>query len=163
MKRVRRLVTGMVVASVVVTSAAWAEDVEKPTDDTVRKPRRERRERPARPEALARFKAADTDGNGTLSLAEFTVVHEKRVAEMKERLGDKWNEERAAQRPSAEDIFTRLDKDKSGELTPAEMARGMRARFERRQRPGRGKDQKNAVPGGEESVTPVVPDAPVGI
>ncbi len=143
MKGMQRLVAGMVVAGAVVASMAIAEDTEAPAGDAVKKPRHERRERPeGAPRAMERFKAADTDGNGTLSLAEFTVVHEKRVAEMKARMGDKWNEEQAAKRPAAGEVFTKLDTDSSGGLTPEEMAKGIREgmqkRHERRGEAGQG-------------------------
>ena len=67
------------------------------------------------------FKAMDTDGNGTVSLAEYTVVQEKRIAARKEKMGDKWNAERAAKMPSPAERFKLADKDGNGELTPQEL------------------------------------------
>jgi len=74
-------------------------------------------QRGPRPSPEERFKAMDTDGNGTVSLAEFKVAHKKRVAEMKKRMGDRWNEERASQRPKPQETFKKLDADGNGELT----------------------------------------------
>ena len=56
----------------------------------------------------AHFKAMDTDGDGSISSGEFSAMHEKRMAKMKERLGDKWDPERAAKHPGAEEIFEKI-------------------------------------------------------
>jgi hypothetical protein len=82
------------------------------------------------------FKAMDTDGNGTISLGEFTVVHERRVAERKAKLGDKWNAEREAKMPSAEAIFKKADTNADGQLTKEELAQ---AGAKRREGDGKGK------------------------
>jgi len=78
------------------------------------------------------FKAADTDASGGLSLAEFKVMHEKRMAMMKEHLGDRYNEEWAAKMPSAEGIFAKIDADESGEITKEEMREAHKRRREHR-------------------------------
>jgi hypothetical protein len=70
------------------------------------------------------FKKMDADGNGTVSLAEFTAAEEKRIEARKKKMGDKWNAEKAAKMPSAEERFKKLDKDGNGELTPDEMKSG---------------------------------------
>jgi hypothetical protein len=67
------------------------------------------------------FSKLDTDGSETISLAEFKVGHAKRIAMHKERMGDKWDESRAAKMPSAEDIFNKIDADNTGEITKDEM------------------------------------------
>lgn len=66
----------------------------------------------------ARFKAADTDGNGTISLAEFKAGHEKRMAAMKERMGDKFD---ASKAPNPDEIFKKIDANGDGQATKEEM------------------------------------------
>ncbi len=68
-----------------------------------------------------RFKAMDADANGTVSLAEFTAAHEKRIADMKTRMGDKWDAEKAAKMPKPEEMFKKADVDADGALTPEEL------------------------------------------
>jgi len=87
----------------------------------------------------ARFEAMDTDTNGTVSVKEFTAAHEKRMAEMKARMGDKWDAERAAKRPSAEEQFKKADANGDGALTKEELRQ---ARQEGRK--GRGKGGETA-------------------
>jgi hypothetical protein len=82
------------------------------------------------------FKTMDTDSNGTVSVSEFTVAHEKRQAEMKARLGDKWDADRAAKAPSAEDRFKKIDADGNGELTKEEMQKARENRQRRAQKDG---------------------------
>jgi len=74
------------------------------------------------------FEAMDTDGNGSISLDEFTVAHEKRMAARKEKMGDKWNPEIAAKMPSAEVVFGKMDTDENGEVTKEEMKAGRETR-----------------------------------
>jgi hypothetical protein len=66
----------------------------------------------------ARFKAIDTDGNGTISLAEFKAGHEKRMAAMKERMGDKFD---ASKAPNPDEIFKKIDANGDGQATKEEM------------------------------------------
>jgi hypothetical protein len=66
----------------------------------------------------ARFKALDTDGNGTVSLAEFKAGHEKRMAAMKERMGDKFD---ASKAPNPDEIFKKIDANSDGQATKEEM------------------------------------------
>lgn len=68
-----------------------------------------------------RFKAMDTDGNGTISLAEFKAGHEKRMAAMKERMGDKFD---ASKAPNPDETFKKIDKDGDGQLTKDELKAG---------------------------------------
>lgn len=96
-----------------------------------------------RPDAGERFKAMDSDGNGSISLAEWKAAHEKRIAAMKERMGDKFD---AARVPNPEDAFKKLDKDNDGKLTKEEVAAG-RPAGDRRGPGGRGGGDKPA--GGE--------------
>lgn len=93
-----------------------------------------------------RFKAADTDGDGSLSLAEFTAVHAKRVEAMKAKIQEKRGEGKGkrgerpegegAAKPSVEAIFAKLDTDNSGGLSPAEMKEGHKRMKQRRQNGG---------------------------
>lgn len=69
----------------------------------------------------ARFKAADADGNGTISLAEFKAGHEKRMAAMKERMGDKFD---ASKAPNPDEVFKKLDTNGDGQLSKEEMKEG---------------------------------------
>jgi hypothetical protein len=69
----------------------------------------------------ARFAAMDTDGNGSISLAEFKVAHEKRMAAMKERMGDKAP---PAPKKTAEEIFAALDTNKDNALSKEEIKAG---------------------------------------
>jgi len=72
----------------------------------------------------ARFAAADTNGDGVLSLEEFKAMQAKRQEMMKARLGDKYDAAKEAKRPSAEEMFKKLDTDNSGSLTKEELAAG---------------------------------------
>ena len=84
-----------------------------------------------------RFAAMDTDGNGTVSLAEFKAASEKRTAMRKEKLGDKFD---ASSVQDPEKAFVKLDKDSDGCLTKKELAAGWERRRERAQ------DVKSAEP-----------------
>ena len=79
-------------------------------------------ERAPRQDPAERFASLDTDSSGDLSLEEFKVAHAKRMAAMKERMGDR---EPPAGRtpPTAEEVFKRLDKNGDEVLTPDEMRR----------------------------------------
>ncbi len=96
------------------------------------------------------FAKNDTDGNGSLSLAEFTVAHEKRIAERKEKMGDKWDEERAAKRPGPEEMFKKIDKDADGALTQEEMGQAHRNR--RRRKDGDGGKGKGKHKDGDKDI-----------
>lgn len=91
-----------------------------------------------------RFKAMDTDGNGTVSLVEFTAAHDKRISDMKTRMGDKWSEEKAAKMPKPEEVFKKADLNADGELTPEELRGAGQKRLEDRPRGPRG-EKKNAA------------------
>jgi hypothetical protein len=67
------------------------------------------------------MKTMDTDGNGSLSLAEVKASCDKKEAMMKAKLGENWNEEWAAMMPSAEMIFAGMDLDGDGNATKEEM------------------------------------------
>jgi len=90
-----------------------------------------------------RFKAADTDGNGSLSLAEFKVIRAKHVARIKEKLGDRFDPEKAKERPSDEEVFAKIDGDESGGLSPQEMKKAHQHRKQRRQQGNRGQRGRN--------------------
>jgi hypothetical protein len=74
------------------------------------------------------FSKLDADGSKTISLEEFKVAHKKRMAMHKERMGDKWDESRAAKMPSVKDIFKKMDADADGQLTMDEMRSAHRKR-----------------------------------
>ena len=80
------------------------------------------------------FKDMDTDANGALSLAEFTVWHHNRLAYVEKLFGTKWTIEMAARYPSAGEVFNKLDADADGSLTPREMRDGARKQIERYRR-----------------------------
>ena len=90
---------GMIVAGLVVGLNVRAED--------------------AAPKKESRFEKMDTDGNGSISKEEYKVVHERRLAKMKEKMGDKYDPARA---PEMDKAFGRLDADKNGEITKEEFA-----------------------------------------
>jgi hypothetical protein len=70
------------------------------------------------------FVKADADGNGTLSLAEFTAMQAKREEMRKEKMGDKADPKREGKRPSVEERFAKLDANADGQLTKEELAAG---------------------------------------
>lgn len=78
-------------------------------------------EKPPRKDPGERFAAQDTDGSGGISLAEFTANHEKQKAERKLRMGDKWDEARAAKAMPVEQKFAKIDKDGDASISPKEM------------------------------------------
>jgi hypothetical protein len=112
---------GLVCAGVLGSALAVAEDETAPAAGPGRGPGHR-----------AHFQAADTDGDGALSLAEFQAMHAKRLEHMKERLGDRYDAAKAANRPSAEDIFKKMDTDGNGLVTPEEMAAARPKAGERR-------------------------------
>lgn len=88
------------------------------------------------------FKTMDTDTNGTVSLSEFTIAHEKRLADRKARMGDKWDAEKAAKMPTPEERFKKLDADGNGELTKDEMKKARGNRGPGDQKPGDDKSEE---------------------
>ncbi|MBL7114775.1 MAG: EF-hand domain-containing protein [Kiritimatiellae bacterium] len=120
MSLVKKVMLVLVVLS--VAGISWAEECEKSDRKNDRKGRGNRH-------GKEMFSKLDADGNETISIAEFKVGHEKRIAMHKERLGDKWDESRAAKMPSAEDIFKKIDADEDGELTKSEMRNAHKKRM----------------------------------
>ena len=68
------------------------------------------------------FEKLDTDGNGSISLQEFSVMHDARMAKMKEKMGDKWTEEKAAKMQTAEVAFAKMDGNGDGAISAEEMS-----------------------------------------
>jgi Ca2+-binding EF-hand superfamily protein len=91
----------------------------------------------------------DTNTNGVISLDEFKAMQTKREEEMKQRRGDKYDATTAATKPSAEEVFKKLDADGDGTLTRQELAAG---RMPRKPRPPRGAGDKK--PEAPAAVTP---------
>jgi Ca2+-binding EF-hand superfamily protein len=79
------------------------------------------------------FAAADTDGNGSISLDEFKTFQSRRESRAKEKRGDQAAADRPAKQHSPEDMFARLDTDKNGVLSRAELEAG-RDRAQQRQK-----------------------------
>jgi len=124
MNVVRTVVSGIVVVSLCGAAFA-AEDEAKEHKGPPR-------------DGKARFEAADTDGSGGISLEEFKAGHEKRMAAMKEHMGDRWDPARAAQHPGPEEIFKKIDADGNGQLTQEEMMAHGKKMSETRGRHGEG-------------------------
>jgi hypothetical protein len=97
----------------------------------------------------AGFAAADLDGDGTLSLTEFTAMQNQRREAMKARLGDKFDAAKAAKMPDPAKQFAELDKNADGRLTAEEFAAGRPVR-------GREKDAaaKKTPPAGKAATAP---------
>ena len=70
------------------------------------------------------FAMADTNADGALSLDEFVAMETKRLEARKARLGDKYDAEKAAKMPSAEERFKKRDQDGNGSLTKEEFFGG---------------------------------------
>ena len=81
------------------------------------------KEKPNPEKAFARI---DTDGNGQVTLEEFTVAYAKRMEKMKERQGDR--PEGAKTPPEAGDIFARMDADSNGSVSLEEFTTHMEQR-----------------------------------
>ena len=95
-----------------------------------------------------RFAHMDADGSGGVSLSEFKTVHEAHVARMKERREAKGDVERKRpegerKRPTAEEIFARIDADGDGNATKAELASAHKNRKNRKCKHGKGKGNGN--------------------
>ena len=78
------------------------------------------------------FAKIDADGNGSVTLDEFTTAHEKRVARMKERKGDRERPEGARTPPAAGEIFSRIDSDGDNAVSQEEFEAHMKSRKGRR-------------------------------
>ena len=79
------------------------------------------------------FATADTNADGALSLDEFVAMEAKRLETRKARQGDKFDAEKAAKMPPAEERFKKRDQDGNGSLTKEEFFGGAaKARPERK-------------------------------
>ena len=97
-------------------------------------------------EMFAKF---DADGNGTLSLAEFKAMQEKRMEMRKAKMGDKADAKADVKMPSAEERFAKLDTNTDGQLTKDELAAGHQGRGGKGgEGRGHGKDAKKDAPAG---------------
>lgn len=121
MGTIRQGVVGVLVLCLVASLSVAEEGQEE-------KKREGRRSR--RPDGAARFAAMDKDGNGSVSLEEYKVDREKRMAAYKERAGDRWDEARAAKMPSAEESFKKMDANADGAVTQEEMTEARKKRME---------------------------------
>lgn len=101
--------------------------------------------------ATNRFAAIDTNTNGVISLDEFKAMHTKREEVIKQRMGDTYDAALAAKKPSAEEVFKKLDTDGNGTLTKQEMAADRMPRGPRQPRGEGGKKPEAAAAG---AVTP---------
>lgn len=71
-----------------------------------------------------RFAGMDANTNGVISLDEYTAMLATREEAVKQRMGDKYDAEKAAKKPSAEEVFKKLDTDASGTLSKEEFDAG---------------------------------------
>lgn len=143
-------------------AAQPAEAAPKVTEDATKAAAKPQHE----PKALlggSRFEAADKNGDGAVSLDEFKVVHEERVAQRKAKLGDKFDAAREAKMPTADAVFTKLDTDGNGSLSKEEMAVGgqqMRERAGKREGAPEGGKGKGHGQGKGKGKAPDAPAAP---
>ena len=68
-----------------------------------------------------KFKSADTDASGGLSIEEFEKLAASRQV----------NQANSADKPSPADIFAKLDRDGDGELTKSEFKEGLQERTDK--------------------------------
>jgi hypothetical protein len=101
--------------------------------------------------ATNRFATIDTNTNGVISLDEFKAMLAKREEVIKQRMGDTYDAALAAKKPSAEEVFKKLDTDGDGTLTKQEMDAD---RMPRGPRPNRGEGGKKPEAPAAGAVTP---------
>jgi Ca2+-binding EF-hand superfamily protein len=89
-------------------------------------------EKPHKMDPAKRFAMMDADSNGTVTLEEFTVAHEKRKAEMKERRGDQEHPEGARTPPPPEEIFKHIDSNEDGSITLEELTTAHKERMDKK-------------------------------
>jgi len=79
------------------------------------------------------FGRMDADGNGELTLAEFTANAENRRQKIKERRAAEGNTRKGNKTPpTPSEVFSRLDENSDGSLTQSEFTKGMANRKSRR-------------------------------
>lgn len=86
-----------------------------------------------------KFELFDTNGDGAVSKEEFVKHHEEMMARRKEKMGDKFDAERAAKMPDPAAIFAKMDADGNGSLSKEELA--ARGPQQKRERPGKPGDK----------------------
>jgi hypothetical protein len=133
MKSVRILMAALLSVGVLCVATSFAEE-----DEGKGKGKHGKRGEEMKERAEKHFTETDADGSGEISLAEFKVMLEAKHEVMKEKLGDKYDPERAAKRPSAEEIFKKIDADENGGLSKEEMHKAHKARGRRGKGHGKG-------------------------
>ncbi len=89
-----------------------------------------------------RFSRMDADGDGKVTLEEFSAAHAKRMEKMKERESDRPQGDRTP--PPAEEIFARMDANSDGSITLEEFTEhGEKRRAEMKEK------KKGQKPGAE--------------
>lgn len=119
-----------------ISGIALAADHDAPEKEQTRE-RAQRGERGERPSPEERFAAMDANEDGKISKKEFKAAHEKRMAAMKERRGDRELPEGRTP-PTAKEVFQRLDADSDGFLTKEELQAARQGRMGAQQRGPRG-------------------------
>lgn len=146
MKSMRILMAALLSVGVLCVATSFAEEDESKGKG---KGKHGKRGEEMKERAEKHFTETDADGSGEISLAEFKVMIEAKHEAMKEKLGDKYDPERAAKRPAAEEIFKKIDADEDGNLTREEMraAHSKRGRHGKGRGKGKGEEGKGKGPG----------------
>jgi len=87
-----------------------------------------------------KFAKMDADGNGSVSMEEFKAAHEKRMAAMKDKMGDKERPEGAKTPPAPEERFAQIDANGDGAISLEELSA---AHKEKKNKDGEKKKKKS--------------------